>query len=97
MKPSCKWCVERHGNRSRNASISSLVVEDKELLRLNVDDFSADGGVIDAGHAEAALEIIAARPDVPVSFTDIQMPGAINGMDFPGAGDDAECPSPAMA
>jgi two-component system, response regulator PdtaR len=61
-----------------------LVVEDEELLRLSVDGFLEEAGfeVIDAADADAALEILARRPDVRVLFTDIQMPGAIDGMEL---------------
>ena len=39
--------------------------------------FSREAGfeVIDAADAEAALDIMARRPDVRVLFADIQMPG----------------------
>ena len=61
-----------------------LVVEDEELLSLYVDGFLEEAGfeVIDAADADAALEILARRPDVRVLFTDIQMPGAIDGMEL---------------
>jgi two-component system, response regulator PdtaR len=61
-----------------------LVVEDEELLRLYVDGFLEEAGfeVLDAPDADAALDIMARRPDVRVLFTDIQMPGAMNGMEL---------------
>jgi DNA-binding NtrC family response regulator len=61
-----------------------LVVEDEELLRLCVDGFLEEAGfeVIDAADADAALKIMARRPDVCVLFTDIQLPGAIDGMEL---------------
>ena len=61
-----------------------LVVEDEELLRLYVDGFLEDEGfeVIDAVDADAALNIMTRRPDVRVLFTDIQLPGAIDGIEL---------------
>jgi two-component system, response regulator PdtaR len=61
-----------------------FVVEDEELLRLCVDGFLEEAGfeVIDAADADAALKIMARRPDVCVLFTDVQLPGAINGMEL---------------
>ena len=61
-----------------------LVVEEEELLRLYVDGFLEEAGfeVLDAADADAALDIMGRRPDVRVLFTDIQMPGAMNGMEL---------------
>jgi CheY-like chemotaxis protein len=60
-----------------------LVAEDEELVRLVVTEVLRDAGfeVIEAEHAEAALSVLeqhAAR--VHVLFTDIQMPGAMDGL-----------------
>jgi CheY-like chemotaxis protein len=60
-----------------------LVAEDEELVRLVVVEALADAGfeVLEAEHAEAALAVLqihAAR--VHVLFTDIQMPGAMDGI-----------------
>jgi DNA-binding response OmpR family regulator len=61
-----------------------LVIEDEELLRLYVDDFLEEAGfeVFDAADAAAALKIMARRPDIRVLFTDIQLPGTIDGMEL---------------
>jgi DNA-binding NtrC family response regulator len=61
-----------------------LVVEDEGLLRLYVDGFLEEAGfeVIDVADADAALNIMARRPDIRVLFTDIQLPGAIDGMEL---------------
>jgi two-component system, response regulator PdtaR len=60
-----------------------LVAEDEDLVRLVIVDALEDAGfeVIEAEHAEAALSILqihAAR--IHVLFTDIQMPGAMDGL-----------------
>ena len=41
-----------------------------------------DGGfdVVEAGNADAAIAILKARPDIHVVFTNIQMPGSMDGL-----------------
>lgn len=59
-----------------------LVVDDEEILRLIATDFLEDEGyeVVEAANAQAALDILASRSDVRLLFTDIQMPGKLDGM-----------------
>jgi CheY-like chemotaxis protein len=61
-----------------------LIVEDEPLQRLFVSDFLCDAGidVVEAGDAPAALELLEAREDVHLLFTDIQMPGAYDGLEL---------------
>jgi CheY-like chemotaxis protein len=63
--------------------ITVLVAEDEKLVRLVIAEVLRDEGfeVIEVEHAEAALAILqihAAR--IHVLFTDIQMPGTMNGL-----------------
>jgi CheY-like chemotaxis protein len=59
-----------------------LIVEDDFLLRVNAVDVIEDGGfeVIEAGNADEAIAILEARSDITVVFTDIQMPGSMDGL-----------------
>jgi CheY-like chemotaxis protein len=59
-----------------------LVVEDEALLRANAVGMVEDAGfdVIEAGNADEAIAILEMRPDIHVVFTDIQMPGAMDGL-----------------
>ncbi len=59
-----------------------LIVEDEFLLRMDAADMIADAGfeVVEAGNADEAIEILEARRDVTVVFTDIQMPGSMDGL-----------------
>ena len=59
-----------------------LIVEDDFLLRLDAVDMVAAAGfeVVDAANADQAIEILEARPDITVMFTDIQMPGSMDGL-----------------
>jgi CheY-like chemotaxis protein len=59
-----------------------LIVEDEFLLRMNAAEMIGDAGfgVVEAGNADEALAILEARPDFHVVFTDIQMPGSMDGL-----------------
>ena len=59
-----------------------LIVEDDFLLRMDAADMIKAAGfeVIDAGNADQAIEVLEARPDITVVFTDIQMPGSMDGL-----------------
>ena len=61
-----------------------LVVEDDDLVRLMVVDLLQDEGfaVIDAATADAAWAILEARDDIAILFTDIEMPGSMNGLNL---------------
>jgi two-component system, response regulator PdtaR len=61
-----------------------LVVEDEELLRLFAADLLEEHGfrVVEARNAAAALKVLETRDDVRLLFTDIQMPGTLDGMDL---------------
>lgn len=59
-----------------------LVVEDEELLRWQAVVIIEDAGygVVEAANAEQALAALEQRADVRIMFTDVQMPGAIDGV-----------------
>jgi CheY-like chemotaxis protein len=59
-----------------------LIVEDDFLLRMNAAEMIGDAGfnVVEAGNADEAIAILEARPDIRVVFTDIQMPGSMDGL-----------------
>ena len=59
-----------------------LIVEDDLLLRLDAAQIIEDAEfeVIGASNADEAIAILEARPDVSVLFTDIQMPGSMDGL-----------------
>jgi two-component system, response regulator PdtaR len=66
----------------RNRRAIVLVVEDEPLVRFDAVDALQDAGfdVVEAGNADAALAILSARDDITVLFTDINMPGSMNGL-----------------
>jgi CheY-like chemotaxis protein len=59
-----------------------LVVEDEPLLRLFATDMIEDAGfqVIDVSNSVEAILILESRPDVRVVFTDVDMPGGVDGI-----------------
>jgi CheY-like chemotaxis protein len=59
-----------------------LVVEDDMLLREVAAQFLADAGfeVAEASDADEAIEVLESRRDVRLVFTDIDMPGSMDGL-----------------
>jgi CheY-like chemotaxis protein len=59
-----------------------LVVEDEFLLRMDAAEMVVAAGfaVVEAANADEAIEILETRSDIAVVFTDIQMPGAMDGL-----------------
>jgi len=63
-------------NRSR-----VLIVEDEELIRMCVADVIEQSGrqTVEAANADDAMRILANRDDIGFLFTDVEMPGSMNG------------------
>ena len=59
-----------------------LVVEDEALIRLATAALLEDAGysVIEAHNADAAIRILESRSDIRGVFTDIVMPGSLDGL-----------------
>ena len=59
-----------------------LVVEDEMVLRMRAVDIVQDAGFvpIEAVSADEAIQILESRDDISLLFTDIQMPGSIDGL-----------------
>ena len=60
----------------------ALVVEDEPILRIYAASVAEDAGfeAIEAGSAGEAIKILESRPDIRVVFTDIEMPGSMDGL-----------------
>ncbi len=58
-----------------------LVVEDEPFIRLIAVETIEGAGyrVLDAANADEALEILERRSDVDIVFTDVNMPGSMDG------------------
>ena len=61
-----------------------LLVEDEALVRMVGSDALADAGyeVIEAASAEEALRFLEASAEVELLFTDIRMPGGMDGLEL---------------
>ena len=61
-----------------------LVVDDEAVLRFLASDVLEESGfqVLEAEDAKTALKVLADHPGVRVLFTDINMPGALDGLDL---------------
>jgi CheY-like chemotaxis protein len=59
-----------------------LIVEDEALVRLCAVTMVEEAGfdVIEAADADEAIRILESRSDIGVVFTDIQMPGSMDGL-----------------
>lgn len=60
----------------------ALVVDDDFLIRMTVTELLEQAGfrVLDAEHGDAAIDLLKVRhPDIVLLFTDVQMPGELDG------------------
>ena len=59
-----------------------LVVEDDSLLRLVAVDIVEDAGfvAVEAANADEAILVLESRADIAVIFTDVDMPGTMDGL-----------------
>src|ERR1700731_4687329 len=59
-----------------------LIVEDEMILRMRAVDIVEDAGFfpVEAVNADEAIAILESRSDISLLFTDIQMPGRIDGL-----------------
>ena len=59
-----------------------LIVEDDTLIRMDSADFLAEAGfhVLEAESADAAIAVLEGAGDVQLLFSDIDMPGSMDGL-----------------
>lgn len=69
-------------NEIAEGKTTVLIVEDEPLIRMGVADYVGDTGfaTLEAGSGDEALAILSERDDIDVVFTDVNMPGKIDGM-----------------
>jgi CheY-like chemotaxis protein len=62
--------------------LAVLVVEDEALILMDiVEQLEAEGfKVYEASNADRALELLTLQPEIRLLFTDIDMPGSIDGL-----------------
>jgi CheY-like chemotaxis protein len=61
-----------------------LVVEDETLIRWGAVKMAEEAGyeVLDAAGADEAIQILESRNDISLIFTDIHMPGSMDGLNL---------------
>lgn len=66
----------------RNGIAVVLVVEDSMLIRMGALDLVRSAGyeALEAADADAAIRIMESRDDIDLVFTDVQMPGTMDGV-----------------
>jgi two-component system, response regulator PdtaR len=59
-----------------------LIVEDEALVRMTAVDMIEEAGfaILEATNADKAMLLLEARLNITVVFTDIEMPGSMNGL-----------------
>lgn len=59
-----------------------LVVEDEHLIRLQAASMIEEAGydVVEARNADEAIAILETRTDIQIVFTDVEMPGSMDGL-----------------
>lgn len=74
--------VGHQGSDMSNIKAAVLVVEDEAVIRLAAMDLVESAGyeAVEAKNADEAIRILEARTDIRVVFTDIDMPGTMDGM-----------------
>ncbi|MBP1861931.1 response regulator [Rhizobium herbae] len=65
-----------------NPRIAVLVVEDEAVIRMSIVEELEDAGfeVLEASNAAQAIDILIANSRIEVMFTDIDMPGGVDGL-----------------
>ncbi|MFN7025370.1 MAG: response regulator [Pseudorhizobium sp.] len=65
-----------------SSGTSVLVVEDEALVLIGICDELTEVGfqVLEANNAQSAIEMILLHPEIEVLFTDIDMPGDMDGL-----------------
>ncbi len=65
-----------------SSKIKVLVVEDEFLIRMDLVDFLSNEAfeVYEAADADAAIAVLEANDTIQVMFTDVDMPGSMDGL-----------------
>jgi CheY-like chemotaxis protein len=77
-----RYGVGPHGKDILTTAISVLVVEDEPVIRMSLVLYLGDEGfdVFEAGSADEAIGILEAQPKIQAVFTDVDMPGSMDGL-----------------
>jgi CheY-like chemotaxis protein len=69
-------------NRRPSAGAAVLIVEDEPILRMMAVDLVENAGfqALEAANADEAVRILESRDDIRLIFTDVDMPGSMDGL-----------------
>ena len=76
--------LARLATMARSNQKEVLIVEDEAMVRMVAADALAARGIVawEAGDAEEALDALDEHPSISLLFTDVNMPGDMNGIDL---------------
>jgi CheY-like chemotaxis protein len=79
LEPLC-FCMDKFP--SANSKIVVLVVEDEFLVRMDAANMIREAGfdVVEVNNADDAIAILEQRKDIRIVFTDIDIPGSMDGL-----------------
>lgn len=65
-----------------NSRLAVLIVEDEALIRISAVELVEEAGyeALEASNADEAIRILEARADIRLIFTDVDMPGSMDGL-----------------
>jgi two-component system, response regulator PdtaR len=68
--------------QSSRGQVVILIVEDEELIRMDAADMIRDLGfkVLEAANADQAIALLETNLDISAVFSDVQMPGSMDGL-----------------
>lgn len=78
----CVLIARRITTVNSTGKIVVLVVEDEPLIRMDVADYVSETGfeTLEAATGDEALSILCGRDDIDGVFTDVNMPGRVDGL-----------------
>jgi two-component system, response regulator PdtaR len=67
---------------SLSSTPAALVVEDEVIVRLHIADIVEAAGftAVEAFNADEAIDLLTSRSDIRIVITDVNMPGAMDGL-----------------
>jgi CheY-like chemotaxis protein len=76
------WGIEAEIVADASTRQVVLIVEDEALVRMIAVDMIEEAGfeILEASNADEAILLLEARRDITVLFTDIEMPGSMDGL-----------------
>jgi two-component system, response regulator PdtaR len=68
--------------QSSRGQVVILIVEDEQLIRMDAADMIRDLGfkVLEAANADQAIALLETNLDIAAVFSDVQMPGSMDGL-----------------